>query len=173
MKKTKEAFRWIVKILRKKKIPFHISGGFAAKIYGSQRPLNDIDIDIPDKKIKEILPEVQKYIIDEGSYKTKVFDSPHDLTLKYKGQVIDITGANTERIYNIKKKKWTHEFRDFGKCEEKKVFGLTVPVLPREDLLKYKLELLEGGEFREHQVRDVEALLSLKEQYPKSFIPNK
>jgi len=164
MRKTKEAFHWIVKILKKHNVPFHISGGFAARIYGAQRPLNDIDIDIPDKKINEILPEIKRYIIGDGHYKTKVFDSPADVTLKYLGQVIDITGANSEKIYNSKTKKWTHEFRDFEKFEERKVFGIFVPVLPKKDLLKYKMELLEGGEFREHQVRDVEALLSLKYQ---------
>ena len=44
--KTVDALRWIVGILEKKNILYQISGGFAAKLYGSSRPLNDIDIDI-------------------------------------------------------------------------------------------------------------------------------
>ena len=45
MKDTAGALFWIVKILKKHKIPFHISGGFAAKLYGVKRDLADIDID--------------------------------------------------------------------------------------------------------------------------------
>lgn len=46
--KTINALKWIIKILNSKNIPYQISGGFAAKMYGSIRPLNDIDIDIPE-----------------------------------------------------------------------------------------------------------------------------
>jgi hypothetical protein len=63
MRQTKEALHWIVGILRKHKIPFQITGGFAANIYGSTRLLADIDIDLPDKDIFDILPKVQKYVI--------------------------------------------------------------------------------------------------------------
>ncbi|HLC94380.1 MAG TPA: hypothetical protein VJH96_02335 [Patescibacteria group bacterium] len=41
---TKKAFRWIVGILQTYKIPFQITGGFAARFYGANRPLYDIDI---------------------------------------------------------------------------------------------------------------------------------
>jgi len=61
--KSKKAFKWIITVLRKNKIPFRITGGFAAKIYGSQRELADIDIEIPDSYFDKILPEVKKYII--------------------------------------------------------------------------------------------------------------
>ena len=57
---TKEAFEWIISILRNHKIPFEIIGGFAARLYGSRRMLADIDIDIPKKKIKRILSEANK-----------------------------------------------------------------------------------------------------------------
>jgi len=63
MKKTREALHWIVGILRKHKVPFQISGGFAAKLYGATRPLNDIDIDIPDKCLVDVVSDVKKYII--------------------------------------------------------------------------------------------------------------
>jgi len=41
MQNTEAAFRWIVDILQQKKIPFQITGGFAAHIYGAQRPIKE------------------------------------------------------------------------------------------------------------------------------------
>lgn len=46
----KEALAWITNILKKYSIPFQITGGLAAILYGSKRPLEDIDIDIPEEK---------------------------------------------------------------------------------------------------------------------------
>ena len=63
MKKTEEAFKWIVGILKGHGVPFKITGGFAARLYGSDRPLADIDIDILNEKFDEVLPAVNDYII--------------------------------------------------------------------------------------------------------------
>jgi hypothetical protein len=38
------AAQWIVRLLRDRDIPFLICGGLAAKGYGSERDLNDIDL---------------------------------------------------------------------------------------------------------------------------------
>lgn len=38
------AAQWIVGLLRDRSIPFLICGGLAAKGYGSERELNDIDL---------------------------------------------------------------------------------------------------------------------------------
>src|SRR5690348_12670369 len=48
-KDTKSALHWIVNILKKLNINFQIAGGLAANIYGADRPLHDIDIDIPEE----------------------------------------------------------------------------------------------------------------------------
>ena len=54
MKDTEGALKWIVKILRDHNIPFQISGGFAARIYGSKRELADIDIDVATDRLDEL-----------------------------------------------------------------------------------------------------------------------
>jgi len=65
-------------------IPFHISGGFAANIHGSNRPLSDIEI--PYEKIFESIDYVRKFTIDgQERYKDKESDLLL-MTLKYKGQ---------------------------------------------------------------------------------------
>lgn len=54
MRNTEAAFKWIVGLLNKYQILFQITGGFAANLYGSKRELNDIDIDVPSARIKDL-----------------------------------------------------------------------------------------------------------------------
>lgn len=153
VRKTKEAFEWIVGLLRKHKIPFQISGGFAARIYGSNRPLADIDIEIPDNKIFEIQNDVKKFIIyGPKRYKDKEFDLLL-MTLKCRGQEVDICGIASQKLYIKKTGKWTKERIDLSKATRKKVYNHIIPIIPLTDLIYYKKKIS-----REVDIKDVEAL---------------
>ena len=137
MKRTKEALKWIVSILKKHKIPYQITGGFAAKIYGSKRPLWDIDIAIPEKDFQKILPEVKKQIqFGPEKIMGKKFRALC-MGLKYKGQVIEIDGAKT-KVFDRKTEKWRSIKYDFSKSEVRKIYSMNIPVIPKELLIKYK-----------------------------------
>lgn len=138
MRKTREAFHWIIFTLRKHKIPFQISGGLAAKAYGSTRELADIDIDIPEKRVPEILSDINKFIIfGPGKYKDKNWDI-FLITLRYQGQDIDLGGFGTAKIFDKRKRKWIRYPIDSSKTAIKKVFGLKVPVISKKNLIEYK-----------------------------------
>ncbi|HOW60565.1 MAG TPA: hypothetical protein P5548_01415 [Candidatus Moranbacteria bacterium] len=139
-KKTKEAFDWIIKIFRDNNIPFQLSGGLAAKIYGSPKDLWDIDFDIPDSCFSKVRNLVSKYVIF-GPKKTTAegFDCML-LRLNYHGQQIDVSG-NCIKIFDKVKKKWVKDNTDFERSAKKRVFDRIVPVICPEDLLKYKSKL--------------------------------
>lgn len=150
--KTIEALRWIVDILEAHHIQYQIGGGFAAKLYGSPRPLNDIDIDISEKHFQEILPEIKPYI----TYGPQRYaDGKWDLgliTLTYRGQEIDIGGADNTRISNKARTAWSPLPVNFATSVDFVVDGIAVKVIHPRDLIAYKSEL-DG----DHQRIDIEA----------------
>ena len=137
MKDSKKAFLWIVNKLRDHKIKFRISGGFAARIYGSNRPLADIDIEIEDDGIKKLLPSVKEYVIEEPHrYKDDEWDVFY-MVLEYMGQRIELSAANVQMVFDKDNKKWIH--MGIGlKSVQKEVFGIKIPVIPKSELIKYK-----------------------------------
>jgi len=152
MRNTEAALKWIVGLLNKYQIPFQITGGFAGKIYGSERPLNDIDIDIPDKDFSKILEDVREFIIYGPAH---FIDERWDcelMTLKFDGQEIDISGATEMKICDARTGEWKQMPTDFTKSVQKEIYGLTVPVISPKDLIIYKSMLIG-----EHQKVDIKA----------------
>lgn len=137
-RQSKAAFFWIVGLLRKQKIPFQITGGMAARAYGSNRPLADIDIEVRDDAVYRIQKEAAQYAIyGPKHYKNKPFDLLL-MTLKYKGQEIDICGIDSQKLFNSKTKRWIAQHIELDKAKRKKINGIFVPVVPMEDLISYK-----------------------------------
>lgn len=150
---TEKAFQWIVGLLQKHTIPFQISGGFAARLYGVDRELNDIDIGIPDDRFEELYPEVKEYLRYGPAH---YLDEQWDLklmSLKYQGQKIDIAGRTGIKFFDKDKQIWIPGHRDLTKSEMKEVFGIIVPVIPKELLIAYKKRLL-----RDVDIADIKAL---------------
>ncbi|NTW15414.1 MAG: hypothetical protein HGA38_03515 [Candidatus Moranbacteria bacterium] len=54
--KTINAMKWIVGVLDGVGVPYRIGGGLATALYGSGRPVNDIDISISGKVFPVIVP---------------------------------------------------------------------------------------------------------------------
>ena len=87
----KIALVWITQILKSRQIPYQITGGLAARAYGAERPINDIDIEIPDNRIDDILPEIRQYIIEGPLHFNDGVWELNLITLRYKGQFIDLS----------------------------------------------------------------------------------
>ena len=140
-RRTKEAFLWVVKILKKHKIPFEIGGGLAARAYGTKRRLADIDIDLNEKGYKKIIKVIKPYIIfGPKFYKDKNWKL-NLITLKYKGQKIDLAGIIHTKIFNSNKKKWIILKSHLTHAHLKKIYGINVPIEDKKELISYKKKL--------------------------------
>ena len=141
MKQTKSALKWIVGILERHKVPFQVTGGLAAEMYGSRRELADIDLEIPENDFLPILKDVKRHIIfGPKRLKDKNWDI-FLMTLEYGDQKIDLAGAYSELIRGEKRKRWVLQNTHFDEGPVKKIYGIRVHVARKKDLVAYKKEL--------------------------------
>lgn len=125
-------------MLRKNRISFQITGGLAARAYGSKRPLADIDFDVLEKDIPKIAKLVQDHIVFEPKhFRNKNWDLEL-MTLEYRGQLIDIAGAKKTKVYDHRTKRWVGIPTDIRRAKIKPLFGMRVPVVGKEELIAYK-----------------------------------
>lgn len=153
--KVIDALEWIIGILDKNSIPYRIGGGFAAHVYGSNRPIKDIDITIPRKYFEIIMPEISSYIKhDLKNYLDEKWDC-FGLTLDYFGQEIDITDIDTLQMSSKDKTGWFKTKEHFRKFDTvpTEIAGVTVSLINPRDLIAYKKHL--NGD---HQTIDIDAV---------------
>lgn len=136
-----EALRWIDDILKKHNISYQVTGGLAAKVYGSLRPLVDIDIDVSNNDIAIILPEIEPYLIfGPERYQDEMWDILL-LTLDYHGQLIDISGADDGKVYNLLQNDWEACVVNLSAREFTMIENISVPVINKFDLVQYKSKI--------------------------------
>ena len=136
-----EAIRWIVDLLRSRDIPFLICGGLAAKGYGSDRDLNDIDLFVPGECFSDVVEAGQEYISKPA---TRYREAGWDLTyvqFKYAGVKIEVGSAAGASIFAKESQTWIPLDIDFSRYETVSLLGAELPLMLKEDLIRYKLAL--------------------------------
>ena len=159
--KVLNGLRWITEILDKNNIPYKIGGGFAAKIYGSPREVNDIDISLSGKYFYVIVPEVEEYITaGPKHYLNEKWDC-NTLSIDYNGQDIDMTDVDTLKMTNLEKTEWidVKDIRLFDSINFN-INGIKASIMDPRDLIRYKKEL--GGD---HQLIDIEYIQKYLNNY--------
>jgi hypothetical protein len=141
MRDTQSALKWIVNLLEKHQIPFRVSGGFAARQYGCSRELADIDVELSESYFAQLIPEVKDYVISGLEFYEDENWKLNIITLNYKGQEIDLAGIDEAQIYNQLSEKWEKLPVDFSTNVELRINGLSVPLIPKEELVAYKKKL--------------------------------
>lgn len=146
-----QAIKWIVAIFDENKISYRIGGGAAVHLYGSSRPVKDIDIALSGKYFSVIIPLVRDHIIaGPQHYLNEKWDCT-TLSLNYHGQDIDLTDVDTLLMRSKDGTEWIRNKEIYDKYPDvvKEVEGLKVTLMHPQALLGYK-EHLNG----EHQRAD-------------------
>jgi hypothetical protein len=138
MKDSVAALAWITNELTQRGIPFAVVGGLASNAYGGSRPLNDIDIDVPDAALSTLAQELEAYrTFGPDRSISECFDCQL-LGFSYMGQEIELSGAESLLILDRSCSRWMPWPTDLRKIEERRVLGMTVPVMERSALIAYK-----------------------------------
>jgi len=133
--------RWIIGILNRHQIPFQVTGGLAARLYGGTRPLGDIDLDIPEDRFDEILSEVKPYLTFGPAIHTDENWKVYLITLNYEGQDIDLGGAYQTQIFDPSQEQWVDSAANLGNVRIVRVSDLEIPVVDAMDFITYKGKL--------------------------------
>lgn len=139
-------------ILTHHQIPFQVTGGLAAHLYGGKRPLLDIDLDIPEESFELILEEVRPYLVFGPELHQGDIWKVELMTLNYEGQDIDLGGAYKTQIFNSQTGAWLDSPADFSKVRMMEISGLKIPVVDAEDLIRYKKILSRTEDLEDVQV---------------------
>lgn len=141
MSNIKLALDWLIPLLETNRIPFQITGGFAAHLYGAARPVNDIDIDLPTADLNHLLPEVTPYITYPAQRHRDTTWDLYVCTLDYNGQLIDLTGASDAFIKNKDTGCWDALEMNFNRVVWVNAHGHTLPIQNPVDLIAYKRKI--------------------------------
>ncbi|WP_010629478.1 hypothetical protein [Halomonas sp. KM-1] len=136
-----EAIKWIAGLLRNRNIPFLICGGLAAKGYGSGRDLNDVDLFVPGERFLEVVEAGQEFITKPAAhYREEGWDLTY-VQFKYEGIKIEVGCAAGASIFDKESQTWIPLDIDFSRYETRYLLGVELPLMLREDLVRYKLAL--------------------------------
>jgi hypothetical protein len=138
---ARAALAWITATLRALDVPFQITGGLAARCYGSTRPLADIDIDVPEEHLPMLGDHLASYaVFGPARYRDDSWDLLL-LTLRFGGQPIDLGGAYQTRVFDRSACRWVPAPANLETSVPIVVMGVEVPVVARADLASYKRRL--------------------------------
>lgn len=163
---AKSALAFIIPLLEKYHFKWVITGGFACYVYGVERMLTDIDIDIDTSKnadeFKDFYNEVAAYItqplesfIDEN-YNNFNFE------LTYKNQIIDICPMRELLIFNKNNHKYESFYMNgFPEIEITAFESFDLPLLAKRLVIENK-EMLTKKDI--WQQRDIDELRNLLDE---------
>lgn len=149
-----DALTWIVGVISRHNVPYQVSGGLAARAYGAQRELADIDIYIPFDTAADVLKDVQPHVVRGPEHFVSDCWDITFVELDYKGQAIELTDSSSNpRVFNSAEHRWLAQRINYDASTPVEVLGTTVAVMPKDELIRYKQALA-----RDTDLADIEEM---------------
>ncbi|MBD3897172.1 hypothetical protein IEI94_15040 [Halomonas sp. ML-15] len=149
------AAEWVVGLLRQREIPFVICGGLAAQGYGAKRPLHDIDLFVPGEVFSSVVEAGQAYISKGAAhYREEGWDLTY-VQFKYEGIKVEVGSADGAHIFDASRQAWVPLAIDVTRVEMRPVLGMDLPLMPKDDLIRYKRALSRPVDIED--IRAIEA----------------
>ena len=157
------ALNFVIPILNKYHFRWVVTGGFATLVYGVDRSLTDIDIDINTSRnspeFKSFLKEVEQFTTQPLEHFVDQNYDNYNVEITYQGQVLDICPMAEMNIFDKSSGKYENFYKGgFPEVEFVDFHGLELPLLSKELIIKNK-EMLVWQ--RESDHRDVAGLREL------------
>lgn len=135
------AAQWIAGLLRDRSIPFLICGGLAAKGYGSERDLNDIDLFVSGEHFSSVVQAGQEFVSKAAAHRQEEGWNLTYVQFKYEDIKVEVGNADGPRIFDAGNKAWVRLNIDFSRYATAHLLGLELPLMLKEDLIRYKSAL--------------------------------
>ena len=135
------AAQWIVELLRDQNIPFLICGGLAAKGYGSERALNDIDLFVPGECFSTVAEAGQEFVSKAAAHRQEEGWNLTYVQFKYEGIKVEVGNADGPQIFDVGKADWVPLEIDFSRYAIVRLLGIDLPLMLKDDLIAYKSAL--------------------------------
>ena len=136
------ALAWIVGLLERHVIPYQVVGGLAARAYGATRPVNDVDLYVPFDLAGFAIEEIQSSIVWGPQ---RHVDDHWDLTFlkaNFGEQRVEIGDSSSiPRFFDAGEGRWVSQRIDYYASVRVELFGVRVAVMPKKELVRYKLAL--------------------------------
>lgn len=139
--KSEDALLWIIDILESKNISYQIVGGLAARLHGVERPLADIDFDIPRENAQDLANYLSPFISKALKQRQEDLWDIEYFQIIYNGQKIEFGCEPGAKIFDRKNCNWVDLSTDFKNSKEILFGGKNLRVMPVNELIRYKLVL--------------------------------
>lgn len=133
-----KSLKWIISIFNKYSINYQLVGGVAARAYGSEREINDIDFYINFKDLPLIENEIKPFLTWGPSH---YLDNLWDITflkLVYHNQKIELGNSANCFIFSKENNSWIKQHINFSEFDEIEISTIPVKVMKKEKLIEYK-----------------------------------
>lgn len=125
--------------LKENKIEFQATGGLAAIMYGANRPLYDIDIDVYKRDVEKVRNLFSEYIVEDWNNNIEGDTDNFDLwmmTLTVYGVPVDISQIEESRVRAVGGE-WVTQ-PEIMEVEMRTIEGIELPVQNKRHLIAYK-----------------------------------